>query len=48
MEFALLTQQAASLLLPFIYQVDPYFVNSTDMCSTNDVTKTSIYTVELM
>ena len=27
------TQQTVSLLLSFVYQVDPYFVNSTDMCS---------------
>ena len=37
------TQQTVSLLLPFVYQVDPYFVRSIDMCSTNKITKTGIY-----
>ena len=31
------------LLLPIVYQVDPYFVNLVDMCSTNDIAKTGIY-----
>ena len=31
------------LLLPIVYQVDPYFLNSVDMCSTNDIAKTGIY-----
>ena len=38
MEFAFFTQQTVILLQPFVYQVD--FVNSVDMCSTNEVTKT--------
>ena len=37
-------QQITSLLLLFVYQVDPYFVNSIDMCSTNEITKSGIYT----
>ena len=36
-------QQTVSILLPFVYQVDPYFVKSIDMCSTNEKTKTGIY-----
>ena len=43
MKFAFFTQQSVSLLLPFVYQVDPYFVNSIDMCNTNEIKKTSIY-----
>ena len=31
MGFFFFSQQTASLLLPFIYQVDPYFVNYVDM-----------------
>ena len=37
------TQQTVSLWLPFVYQVDPYFVNSIDMCNTNEIIKTGIY-----
>ena len=37
------TQQTVSLLLPFVYQIDPYFVNSIDICSSNEITKTGIY-----
>ena len=37
MEFAFFTQQTANLLLPFVYQFDPYFLNSFDMCSTNEI-----------
>ena len=32
-----------TLLLPLTYWVNPYFVNSVDMCSTNKKTKTRIY-----
>ena len=38
MEFTFFTQQTVILLQPFVYQVN--FVNSVDMCSTNEVTKT--------
>ena len=38
-----LTRQTLSLLLSFIHQADPYFVNSVDMCSTNEITKTGVY-----
>ena len=31
------------LLLPFVYQVDRYFLNPIDMSSTNEITKTGIY-----
>ena len=37
------TQETVSLLLPIVYQVDPYFVNSIDMCSTNGITKTGLH-----
>ena len=37
------TQQTVSLLLPFVYQIDPYYVNSIDICSSNEITKTGIY-----
>ena len=43
MEF-IFTHQTVSVLLPFVYQVDPYFVNSVDMCSTNEITKSGLYT----
>ena len=33
-------QQSVSLLLPFVYQVDSYFLNSIDMCNANEITKT--------
>ena len=38
MEFTFLTQQTMGLLLPFVYQVDRYFGNSTGMCNTNEIT----------
>ena len=36
-------QKTVSLLLPFVYQVEPYFMNSIDICSTNQITETGIY-----
>ena len=32
-----------SLLLPFVYQVDPYIVNSVDMCSANEINPRPVY-----
>ena len=43
MEFLFFIQQTVSLWLPFVYQVDPYFVNSIDLCRTNEIIKTGIY-----
>ena len=37
------TQQTVSLQLPFVHQVDPCFVNSIDMCSTNKITKIGVF-----
>ena len=37
------TQETVSLLLPFVYQVDPYFVNSIDMCSMDEITKIYVF-----
>ena len=36
-------KQTVGLLLPFVYQVDRYFLNPIDMSSTNEITKTGIY-----
>ena len=40
MKLAFFTQQTVSLLLFFVYQVDPNFVKSIDMSSTNEISKT--------